>query len=395
MVDIIRDIRQYLWAARRERTPGETSVVAIVGDRRRNAYSAWRVIVALVVAVFFVLAAVDAARQLSGRMMELDGEIQALQLQLESEPALDPLGVREQIEALSAQRLTIHNIGWGKLAASAGVYTVALVLCACFWHDCLGAFGARIPLHVSVAAHVLGHVGKYVPGKAMVVLLRVSAVGRHAGVGRIPAALAVFIETLTLMASGATLAGLAILMLPAETWLRLLAGALAVLAVIPTLPPLFRLVLARLARTRFGRGADFSATAFDWSLMLRGWLWTGAAWLMFGLAFWLIVLATPGVGEGAEGWSGYLTAAATIALAMVAGFLSLIPGGAGVRELVIIALLAPLSGTGPALAAAVLARLVFLLTETATSGITWGILRWTEPVESEEGIDYNSSTVAH
>lgn len=370
-------------------------MLAIVGDRRRNAYSAWRVIVALVVAVFFVLAAVDAARQLSGRMTEIDAELQTLRLKLDREPQLDPLGVRDRIAALSAQQLTIENFGWGKLAAAAGVYTLGLVLCACFWHDCLAAFGSRVPLRISLAAHVLGHVGKYVPGKAMVVLLRVSAVARHAGVGRVPAALAVFIETLTMMASGATLAGIAVLMLPAEPWLRLLAGGLAVLALIPTLPPLFRLVIERLAVTRFGRGVDFKAAAFDWSLMFRGWLWTGAAWSLFGLAFWLILLATPGVGEGADGWTGYLTATATIALAMVAGFLSLIPGGAGVRELVIIALLAPLAGAGPALAAAVLARLVFLFTEMATSAITWGILRSTEPVESEAGIDYNSGTMAH
>lgn len=369
-------------------------MVAIVGDRRRNAYSVWRVIVVLVVAVFFVLAAVDAARQLSGRMTEIDAEIQTLRLKLDHEPTLNPLGLRHRIDALSAQQLTIDNFGWGKLAAAAGVYTLALVLCAFFWHDCLAAFDARVPLRVSLAAHVFGQVGKYVPGKAMVVLLRVSAVARHAGVGRVPAALAVFIETLTMMASGATLAGLAILMLPAEAWLRYLAGGLAVLALIPTLPPLFRLVIQRLAVTRFGRGVEFDAAAFNWSLMFRGWLWTGAAWLLFGLSFWLIILATPGVEEGVHGWTGYLTATATIALAMVAGFLSLIPGGAGVRELVIIALLAPLAGAGPALAAAVLARLVFLFTETATSAITWGILRATEPVESWEGIDYNSSTTS-
>ena len=52
-----------------------------------------------------------------------------------------------------------------------------------------------------------------------------------------------------------------------------------------------------------------------------------------------------------------------VALAMVAGFISLIPGGAGVREYIILALLGPTLGATGAILAAVALRLVWLVTE--------------------------------
>ena len=65
---------------------------------------------------------------------------------------------------------------------------------------------------------------------------------------------------------------------------------------------------------------------------------------------------------------------ASVALAMVAGFLSLIPGGLGVREMVILSLLAPYGGT-VALVSAVMLRLAWLLTEVLCAIILY-IGRW-------------------
>jgi uncharacterized membrane protein YbhN (UPF0104 family) len=62
---------------------------------------------------------------------------------------------------------------------------------------------------------------------------------------------------------------------------------------------------------------------------------------------------------------------AAVALAMVAGFVSFIPGGLGVREVVVVPLLAPLYGNVVALVSAILLRLVWLLAELAMSGIVY------------------------
>lgn len=353
---------------------------AIVGDGRRHAYSVLRVIIALAVSGFFAWAGIDAARQLRERGAELDAQIELLQSGGASVGDDGPgvrggSGARGEIERLRAQQLTLANFDWSRLLGAAVVYAVALIASAGFWHACLLAFGQHLSFRLALAAHVLGQAGKYVPGKAMVVVLRASAVARHAGVSRVAAAIGVFVETLTMMACGAALAGIAVLWMPTENWVRLLAVALAIGAAVPTLPPLFRLVVARLARSRFGSAVPFEADVFGWALMLRGWLWMAVVWVLIGLSFWLVVGATPGAAAEAEGASGYATAMATMCLAMVAGFLSLIPGGAGVRELVITTVLAPTTGAGPALVAAVLVRLVFLVTEAIVVAAAWIFLQ--------------------
>lgn len=329
----------------------------------------------MAVAGFFAWAGIDAARQLRQRGAELDARIELLQSRSDAASQEDALGLHGQIEQLQSQQLTLANLDWVRLLAAVAVYSVAMVASGGFWHGCLIAFGQHLSFRLAVAAHVLGQAGKYVPGKAMVVVLRASAVARHAGVNRVAAAIGVFVETLTMMACGAALAGIAVLWMPTENWVRLLAIAMAIGAAVPTLPPLFRLVVARLARSRFGTAVPFDADVFGWSLMLRGWVWMAAVWLLIGLSFWLVVRATPGAAVEVQGASGYATATATMCLAMVAGFLSLIPGGAGVRELVITTLLAPIAGAGPALVAAVLVRLVFLIAEAIAVAIAWAYLR--------------------
>jgi glycosyltransferase 2 family protein len=55
----------------------------------------------------------------------------------------------------------------------------------------------------------------------------------------------------------------------------------------------------------------------------------------------------------------------------VTGFLSLLPGGIGVRDALLMQLLAPLCGDANALIAAVLVRLVWLVSELAACGILY------------------------
>ncbi len=57
-------------------------------------------------------------------------------------------------------------------------------------------------------------------------------------------------------------------------------------------------------------------------------------------------------------------------LSVVAGFVSMLPGGAGVRELVVTLVLAPTIGSAPALAVAVWMRLVSLAAEILWIGCT-------------------------
>jgi uncharacterized membrane protein YbhN (UPF0104 family) len=76
------------------------------------------------------------------------------------------------------------------------------------------------------------------------------------------------------------------------------------------------------------------------------------------------------------GWNAWSTCVASMCLAALAGFISMIPGGAGVRELVATWGIATLVSTPVALAAAVVARLAVILAELIILGCAALWVRW-------------------
>jgi glycosyltransferase 2 family protein len=147
-----------------------------------------------------------------------------------------------------------------------------------------------------------------------------------------------------------------------------------VLAGLPTYPPLFRRVVQYLQR---GRGIEVgrdTLRGLNAALMLRGWLWMTLSWGLIGLSLWATLRALPG--DSRTIWAALAdlpAVTACAALAIVLGFASLLPGGVGVRELVVVTLLAPLpyTGTAKALAAAILVRIVWLVAEVVLSIILY------------------------
>src|SRR5262249_47987657 len=93
--------------------------------------------------------------------------------------------------------------GW--LALSGFLYLVSQLPSGLFWHTVVSSLGQRVTLGRALRAYYIGHLGKYVPGKAMVVVLRAALVSQpHVKTSR--AVVAVFYETFTTMAVGAVLA---------------------------------------------------------------------------------------------------------------------------------------------------------------------------------------------
>src|SRR4051794_39932929 len=73
---------------------------------------------------------------------------------------------------LRRPELATLELRYDWLALSAGLYLLALVPPASFWLLLLRTFGDRPALLPSATAYYVGHLGKYVPGKAWAVLLR-------------------------------------------------------------------------------------------------------------------------------------------------------------------------------------------------------------------------------
>ncbi|MCA9266782.1 MAG: hypothetical protein KDA60_23165, partial [Planctomycetales bacterium] len=102
-------------------------------------------------------------------------------------------------------------------------------------------------------------------------------------------------------------------------------------------------------------------------------------WCGLGLSLWAALRALPFFATELSFLAYFGLLLAAVSLAMVAGFLSLISGGLGVREWVLDELLSPLFGDVVALSATLLLRVVWLVTELAVSGILYVVIR--RPVE--------------
>jgi uncharacterized membrane protein YbhN (UPF0104 family) len=285
--------------------------------------------------------------------------------------------VRNALAQLSEHEWELRP-GW--LAVAGAVYLVGLVPMAWFWRRTLASLRFPAPFLAVLRAYFLGQLGKYVPGKAMAVVLRIAVVRKWVQSMRI-AIVSVFLETLTMMAAGGFLAFiLSVAVLRSDTFISLIALAMALAPGLPTLPPIARRIAAFGVR-RFERDDGSNSTTpspaqieinlrgINYRLLGAGWLAAAACWVLLGISLWTTLRA---IGVDRPGLLTDLPVMITaVAFAVVAGFLSMLPGGLVVRDAVLMQLLAPVCGAVNALVAAVLMRLVWLVSEVVACGILY------------------------
>jgi uncharacterized membrane protein YbhN (UPF0104 family) len=257
------------------------------------------------------------------------------------------------------------RVGW--LAPAALLYLAGLALCALYWRRLLQHLGQRPPLIDSLRAYYVGQLGKYVPGKALALLLRAGLM-RRSGVSAGLAGMTALYEVLVTMAAGAVMAAILFLALTGfapgipdtASWQQLwnalrekdmqtptthpgtlvvLAVALSALLLTPVQPSVFNRLANRLSLPFRDRSVELPPIRVAY--LLEGLLLTALTWPLFGLALALALQAVPGAGLP---WDlpALLYVAAAMALAYVAGFVILIaPGALGVREVFLTLLLTP------------------------------------------------------
>jgi hypothetical protein len=254
---------------------------------------------------------------------------------------------------------------------AAGLNVLGMLPPGLFWHRMLRLLGQPARPGETLRAYCIGHLGKYAPGKALVLVLRAGML-RSSGTTATAATVAVFYETLTTMAAGA-LCAIAILIVRFGDQERLILIAAVLFAVVtgPIIPSVFRRlvrysgagkldpdVLQRLDRLHFSTAAAAQAPL-------------AIAWLLQGGSLWATLVAA-GATSSLTLPDQLLACTATMALAVVAGFLSFVPGGLVIREALLLELLSPWFGEAPALLAAVLVRLAGMAGElTAASALWW------------------------
>jgi uncharacterized membrane protein YbhN (UPF0104 family) len=281
--------------------------------------------------------------------------------------------VRKAVDELQAQHFSWKQVQLGWLAASGVAYLVATAPCWVFWHRTMQAMGQRPGWLESLRAYYIGHLGKYFPGKALVVVIR-SGMIRSPRVDTSIAVVAVFVETLTMMAVGAfTAAAIIGVLYRDQIWLLLLSVGMMVGIGGPTVPPIFRRLVKLVGIKKVNPEIDRALAGLDYRLMLFGWLVNLAGWGLLGLSLWLTLRAVPTIAAVPVGLQHLPRVTCCAALAMVAGFVSMVPGGMVVREYVVMTLLAGPFGVGAAAVCAVVSRLVGLLAELLFGAVLYAI----------------------
>ena len=281
--------------------------------------------------------------------------------------------------------------GWLVLAGI--VYAIGWLPSVWFWRKLMQRLGSDVGYRDTARAYYCGQLGKYLPGKAAVLVIR-SALMKERGAGAAVAAVTATFETLLMMGTGIAV-GLALvpslltasLIATGPVWIQRLIGipglpaviALTLLALsLPILSKLLTYVAVRLTPRSFLDGE--AAVRIEPRLVAAGLLAFVVGWSIHGLSLGLTIRAiSPQAFTLADWplWIGSVSAATAI------GFIAIFaPGGVGVREGLLIELLRVQPAIGPqrAVVAAVLLRAVWFSAEIVVSTTLYYTIR---PVSAE------------
>lgn len=271
------------------------------------------------------------------------------------------------------------------LAIAGLLYLSGLLPAALFWHRVLRQTDQQAHLAEAIRAYYISQLGKYVPGKWMVILLR-RALLKSGKVENTVVAASVFYETFTMLSVGAAIATVALLIWHGDKiWLIALAGSSVFLLGLPTVPKLFELLIRVLGVRRLNPTVGARFRQISWGMLVGGWLFVSAGWLLQGMSLWATLRAMGAATGGPLHDLSLHTSA--VALSVVAGFLSQIPGGLAVREWVSAELIEPTYGASVAIVSAILYRLVQVVSELSISIILYvtGWRRVPRAAEAAEG----------
>ncbi len=250
------------------------------------------------------------------------------------------------------------TIGPGWIAGSVLLVFLTYVMQVESWRRILAGWGQRLTFRAAARVWSLANLGRYVPGKVWSVAGLV-VLAQQAGVEAGPAAASAFV--LQAISLGTGVAVVAAVAPGSAPPLRLAAAGLAAVLTITVL------VWPRTAR-RLGRLVNATAPLEPLrpSAVFAGAVLTVLSWGTYGAAFWMLtrglVPDTPLPLTAAIG---------AFTLGYILGVLALFaPGGVGVRELVLIGLLAPFLGSGGAVAVSVASRLLLTVLEATAALVT-------------------------
>lgn len=256
---------------------------------------------------------------------------------------------------------TIHP-SWWRVLGSTGWVAASYVVLIETWRQIVVAWGGKLSWPAAARIWFISNLGRYVPGKVWQIGA-MGALAQEAGVSSVAAVGSALVVNLVNL-----LAGLLVVLVAGS---RLVAGfgraldvALVVFCVLVVASPWLLPPLARLANRVTGR--NIPIPAIPPLAIIFAVAGCSLAWNLYGLAFHDLTVAIFG---GAAGRPTYYTAVFT--LSYLIGYIVLFaPGGLGVRESSLIALLAAAGlETGAQAAALAIASRLWLTVIEATPGL--------------------------
>lgn len=267
------------------------------------------------------------------------------------------------------------------LAGSVLLLLAGYIYSSLLWRQMVVEMGGpRISAMTAVRIFMVANLGRYVPGKVLQIA-GLAMLARREGVSAATATSAAVLGQAFALA-GATILGLGAFFgdhtrYRIYGWVGL--AVMVALIVLSSIPGPSRHLQLLWMRVAARSGSDSAEEHETGAAVLGlgeagfGLRWTGRYllnWVIYGGAFWLLFL-------GMEEWATFLTIAPAFAAAYVVGYLAFfMPAGGGVREGMLIVLLAPIIGQTNGAAVAVLARVWTTVVEVLPAGMMApGVLR--------------------
>jgi hypothetical protein len=262
-------------------------------------------------------------------------------------------------------RTSLASLGLLPVVAALLGVLVGLFATMMVWRLLLAALGSPLPVRAAARIMFLGQLGKYLPGSVWPVLAQME-LGNAYQVPRHRSAAASVLTMLLSLLTG-LLAALVTLPFAAGSTPYLWAFLAAPVLLVLLHPRVLNRALELLLRVAKRPALEQPLTG---RAMAGAMAWAFASWIFFGLQIWLLATRL-----GAPDGKTALIAVGGFAFAWCVGFIVVFaPAGAGFREVLLIAALGPVLGTGAATAVALVSRVAMTAGDllTAVAAAAWG-----------------------
>lgn len=253
------------------------------------------------------------------------------------------------------------------LLISSGIfYIFGLMAFGLYYARVVQMVAPFISTFTSLKAYILSHPAKYVPGKGMVVVIRVGLLTKS-GARPTAAILTALYETLSMMSIGGLLGSALLFSPPGHPFGALLSLALGLAFLGTVLPFTFGRAVRILKKGihSIEPGDLPTPTIRDVRILL---IWGVFGWLLWGMSQVFVVAAlAPNHSVAFSNWPRIMGA---MMLGTVGGFaLPILPGGIGLREWIIDELTGGLLGPDLAIASALGLRFVWVVAELVAAAV--------------------------